>query len=119
MPTTETSPVVMVLIGIAAASTLLAWALSARHSRRTRALVAYLKQNRDSYWRTLPWFSRTFNPIGVIEAYRRSCETPDPEFLALYEASKSGNWAQISAIFLAFALIGVVLIGTTFWGWGW
>ncbi len=109
----------MVLITIAEAFTLLAWWLSARNSRRTRALIAYLKQNQESYWRLLPWLSRNFNPVGVIEAYRRSGQTVDPDFLALYQARKSGSWAQISAIIMALALIGVVLIGAALWGWSW
>jgi hypothetical protein len=48
MPDSQTSPVVMVLISVAAAFTVMAWWLSARNSRRTRALIAYLKQDQDS-----------------------------------------------------------------------
>ena len=119
MSTTETSPFVMVLITLAAVVSLLAWWLSARNSRRTRALLAYLEQNEESYWRSQQSLSRKINPIGVIEAYRRSVQAPDPEFDALYQARKSGTRAQISAIVLAMALIGLVLIGTRFWGWSW
>lgn len=115
----ETSPVVMLLITIATAVTLLAWWLSARNSRRTRALIAYLEQYQKSYWRSQPWLSRNLNPVGVIEAYRRSSQASDPDFLALYRARKSGLRAEISAIVVASVLIGVVLIGTAFWGWNW
>ena len=119
MPTSETSPIIMVLITLAAAVSLLAWWLSARTSRRTRALIAHLEQNQKSYWHSQLRLSHSFNPVGVIEAYRRSAPTTDPDFAALYQARKSGVRAQISAIGLAMALIGLVLIGTRFWDWSW
>lgn len=119
MSASETSPVVMILITIAAAITLLAWWLSDRNSRRTRALVAYLKEHQESLWRSLPWHSRNLTPTGAIEAYRRSGRTVDPDFLALYQARKRGARAVIFAITMALALIGVVLMGTTLWGWSW
>jgi hypothetical protein len=109
----------MVLITIAAGLTLLAWWLSVRNSRRTRALIAYLEQNHETFWRSLPSHSRNFNRVGAIEAYRRSDQIIDPNFLVLYQARKSGARAQISTIIIALALIGVVPIGTALWGWHW
>ena len=119
MPSPETSPFVMVLITLAAVVSLFAWWLSARISRRTGALLAHLQHNQESFWRSQQSLSRKLNPIGVIEAYRRSAQAPDPEFDALYHARKSGTFAQIFAIVLAATLIALVLIGTRFWGWGW
>ncbi len=119
MPTLGTSPIIMVLITLAAVVSLFAWWLSARTSRQTRALIAHLEQNHESYWHSQLRLSRSFNPVGVIEAYRRSAQTTDPDFDALYQARKSGRRAQISAICLAMALIGLVLVGTRYWGWSW
>lgn len=116
MHTSETSPFVMVLITLAAVVSLLAWWLSARNSRRTRALIGYLEQNQESYWRSQQRRSRKLNPIGLIEAYRRASQAPDPEFDTL---RKSGTRAQISAIILATTLIALVVLGTKFWGWSW
>ena len=109
----------MVLITLAAVVSLLAWWLSARNSRRTRTLLAHLEQNQESFWRSQQSLSRKLNPVGIIEAYRRSAQASDREFDALYQARKSGTRAQIFAIVLAATLIALVLIGTRFWGWGW
>lgn len=109
----------MVLITLAALVSLLAWWLSARTSQRTRALIAYLEQNRTSFWQAQPRLSRYLTPVGVIAAYRRANLPDDPDFDALYQARKSGMRAQISAIAVAVALIGLVPAGTHFWGWTW
>lgn len=82
---------------------LLAWWASSRNSRWTRALIAYLKENEKSYWCSLPLLSRNINPVGIIEANRRSGQSVDRDFFALYRARKSGALAQISAIILAVA----------------
>jgi hypothetical protein len=57
--------------------------------------------------------------VGVIEAYRRSTHSIDPDFDTLYQARKNAMRAQIAAICLAMALIGLVLVGTRYWGWTW
>lgn len=119
MPTQGTSPIIIVLIILAAVITLFAWWFSARTSRQTRALIAHLKHNQKSFWRSQLRVSRSFNPIGVIEAYRQTTETVDQDFDALYQARKSGRRVQISAICLAMALIALVLVGTHLWGWSW
>jgi hypothetical protein len=82
-------------------------------------LIAYLEQHQKTCWGSLPRLSRTFNPVGVIEALRRSGQTLEPEFLALYQARKSASRAQLFAIIMALALIGIVPIGTALWGWSW
>jgi hypothetical protein len=115
----ETSPFVMALITLAAVVSLFAWWLSVRNSRRTRELIEYLERNQGSFWGSQQTLSRKLTAIGIIEAYRRSAQNPDPEFSALYQARKRGLLAQISAIVLAATLIGLVLIGTRFWGWSW
>ena len=119
MLTSETSLVVMVLITLAAAFLIMAWMASSQNSRKTRALIAYLKENENSYWRSLSWISRNFNRVGVVEAYYRSGQSIDPDFLTLYQAKKSGALIQILAIIMATALIAIVLIGTSLWGWHW
>lgn len=119
MISSGTDPIVMVLIILAAAFVLLAWWASSQYSRKTRELIAYLKENEKSYWRSLPWLSRNFNPVGIIEAYRRSGQFIDPGFLTLYQAGKRGSLVQILAITMALVLIAVVLIGTSLWGWRW
>ena len=119
MSTLGTSPIIMVLISLAAIVSLFAWWLSVQTSHRTRALIAHLEQNQKSYWRSQLRLSRNFNAVGVIEACRRSAEKTDPDFDALYRERKRGLRIQISAICLAMALIGLVLICTRFWDWGW
>ena len=119
MLTSGTSLIVMVLITLAAAFLLLAWKASSQNSRKTRALIAYLKENENSYWRSLPWISRNFNRVGIVEAYYRSGQSIDPDFQKLYQAKKSGALVQILAIIVAMAMIAIVLIGTALWGWHW
>lgn len=115
----ETSLVVKVLIVAAAALAVFAWWLSEQTAKRTRALITYLKSNQGPYWHSLPWHARNLNPVAAIEAYRRSPNAADPEFHALYEARKSSNRMLFFAIVIAMAPIGIVLIGTAFFGWNW
>jgi PDZ domain-containing secreted protein len=119
MTTSGTSSIIMVLISLAAIVSLFAWWISVQTSHRTRGLIVHLEQNQKSYWHSQRRLSRSFNAVGVIEAYRRSAEKIDSDFDALYRARKRGLRTQISAICLAMALIGLVLIGAHFWGWSW
>lgn len=104
----------MVLITLSAALSLLAWWLSVQTSRCTRALLAHLEQNQKSYWHSDLRRSRSHHPVGVIETYRRSTHSTDPDFDALYEARKNAMRAQLATICLAMALIGLVLVGTRY-----
>ena len=109
----------MVLITLSAAVSLLAWWFSVQTSRRTRALQAHLEQNQQSYWHSDLRRSRSHHPAGVIEAYRRSTHSTGPDFESLYQARANAMRAQIATICLAMALIGLVLVGTRYWGWTW
>ena len=119
MSTSGTSTIIMVLITLSAALSLLAWWLSVQTSRCTRALLAHLEQNQKSYWHSDLRRSRSHHPVGVIEAYRRSNRSNDPDFDALYQARANAMRARIVTICLAMALVGLVLVGTRYWGWTW
>jgi hypothetical protein len=119
MSTSGTSTIIMVLITLSAALSLLAWWFSVQTSRCTRALLAHLEQNQQSYWHSDLRRSRSHHPVGVIEAYRRSNRSNDPDFDCLYQARANAMRAQIATICLAMALIGLVLVGTRYWGWTW
>jgi hypothetical protein len=119
MPESDASLVVIVLIVAVAAFTLYAWWLSARVTRHTRALIAFLKDNEPTFWSSYPWLSRKLNPVGIIEAYHQSRQTTDPRFRALYQSKKLASRAEIVIIFVAIAILGGILMGTAFWGWGW
>ncbi len=119
MSASQTSPAIIVLIIGAAVVTLLAWWLSVRNSRRTRTLITYLQQNQTEYWHSLPWLLRHVHVVGAVEAYRRSSGTADAEFLARYQLVKRGSRFLLIAIAVAMAMIGLVIMGTTFWAWRW
>lgn len=119
MAASDTDPAVMVLISLAVAVTLLAWWLSARNDRKTRRLIAHVKQHHGSYWQSLPRLSRILNPVGAVEAYRRSAQPADPIFLALYQERRRGRRIELTAITVAGAIIAIVIVGTTLLGWQW
>ncbi len=111
----ETSPIVAALILGAAVATLWAWWISIRHGRQTRALIAHLETRHPAIWHTLS--ARYFNPVGAIEAYRVRHGAADPAFRALYDEKRRRQRALFRALMAGFALIGVLMIGTQFWGW--
>lgn len=115
----QTSPIIMVLITLAVIVSLLAWVLSFRTSRRNRALIDHLQKTRATEWRSVPWLTRTVNPRGVVERFRRSGQSVDPEFTLLYQERKRFVRAEIACIAVAAALIAVTIIGTKYWGWAW
>jgi len=119
MPAEQTSLIVKALIIAAAALTLFAWWLSARNDKRTRALTDYLKSNHEAFWRALPWHARNLNPSAAIEAYRRSGEAVEPEFLELYEARRTASRKLFLALAIAVTPIAILLIGTGLLGWSW
>jgi hypothetical protein len=119
MPESETDPAIMVVLSLAAVTTLFAWWLSARRDQRTRRLIDYLKQHQASYWRSLPWLSRTLSPASAIEGYRRKHQAGDPAFAALYAARRSASRASAVALLVPVCLIAIVLIGTTLLDWRW
>lgn len=119
MATPETSLIVKVLISGALLSTLIAWCLSVRYSRQTRALIAYLTQHQQEFWNALPRPARMFHPVGGVERYYRSAGPIDAAFETLYLARK--KWARVQLLFIlaAMALIALVILGTTYLGWHW
>jgi hypothetical protein len=119
MPESDASLVVIVLIVAVATFTLYAWWLSARVTRHTRALIAFLKNNEPAFWSSYPWLSRNLNPVGIIEAYHQSHQMTDPRFQALYQSKKQASRAEIAIIITAMAILGIILMGTAFWGWQW
>ena len=116
MSGSQTSPIIMVLITLAAAVTLLAWVLSSRTSRWNRALIAHLQKTRATEWRSVPCLTRTVNPQGVVERFRRPGQSVDPEFTILYQACRRTVRAETACIAVAAANIAATVIGTNYWG---
>jgi len=114
-----TSPEVVVLIIGAAVAVLYAWWKSNLENRRFRHLVTWLREHYAERWAGLPWVSRTFNIVGVVEHLRRNGLSEDTEFMGLYRETKRGRGIKFAALVAGIALIGAVLLGVRYLGWSW
>jgi hypothetical protein len=117
MDTSGPNLLVMLVIGLLAAATLLAWLLSERRRKHTRALALYLRKHEPEFWSTLPWHARNLNIVGAIERYRRAHESVDPAFAELYAAKRRSARIELSLLLLAGSLVALLVVGLKNWGW--
>ena len=114
----STSPGVMIFILLSLAAVLYAWWLSVDRSRRLRQLVRWLREHRGQAWSDIPSAARA-TPTGGIESLRQHGMAQDPEFIKRYREATRHNRRQLAMLVLAAAGIGVVAVGTLYWGWVW
>lgn len=121
MAASGTSVAIMVTIGLLAAVTIIAWIVSDRRRKRTRALAIYIKEQTPEFWDALPWHARHLNVVGAVERFRRDhndrSEPLPADFAELYEGKR--RHARFEAVLLALAagLILMLIVGIKYLGW--
>lgn len=115
----ETSAEIKVWIIVAAGAALSAYAISWRATSKTRQLVAWIEATYPERWNALPRLHRNWFKGAAIEGLRHRGLKNDSEFAQRYDEIKRLKRWMIALIIAGSAAIGVVLLGTQFWGWSW
>jgi hypothetical protein len=115
-----TSPQIKILISLAGVSTVYAFVCNIRLSKRASKLVNWLKKERPDLWSELNFIARNWNGghPGLKLLYQRKA-VGLPMFDQQYEQLHSIERQLLWGIILGSVCIGLVFIGSRFWGWYW
>jgi len=108
---------VMILVGLAAGSTVYAFILDIRRTDERRRLVTWLESERADTWYALSRADR-FLTIRALEILRRGPLAADEEFLARFRRTKHGRRFAV-AMTVSVVAIALLLFGTSVLDWRW
>jgi hypothetical protein len=112
------SPQIKVLISLAAVSIIYAFVCQIRLSRKSSELAKWLQKERPDLWSDLNFIARNWNggQPGLKLLYRRNV-VGLPRFDQEYEQLHSVERRLLWGIVIGSVCIGLVLMGSKFWGW--
>ena len=114
------SPQIKILTSLAAVSIVYAFICEIRLSRKASNLSKWLQKERPHLWSELNFIARNWNggQPGLKLLYRRNVvglPSFDKEYEQLHFLERKLSWG----IGIGSVCIGLVLIGSRFWGWHW
>ena len=114
------SPQIKILLSLAAVSIVYAFVCNIRLSRKASKLANWLQKQRPDLWSELNFIARNWNGghPGLKLLYRKNV-VGQPRFDQEYEQLHSIERHLLRGIIIGSACIGLVLIGSRFWGWHW
>ena len=118
-PNPETSLQVKIFTILAAVFVLSGFAVAWRATTRNQNFIAWIKKAYPKKWNALPW---TFRQVAVgiaIERLKYQGLQSDGEFRRRYNELKRLRRRMIILIIVGSLAIGIVIHGTSFWGWSW
>jgi hypothetical protein len=112
------SPQIKILISLAAVSIIYAFVCQIRLSRKACELAKWLQKERPDLWSDLNFIARNWNggQPGLKLLYRRNV-VGLPRFDQEYEQLHSVERRLLWGIVIGSVCIGLVLMGSKFWGW--
>jgi hypothetical protein len=115
-----TSPQIKILLSLAGVSIVYAFAYEIRMSRKARQLAIWLQKERPDLWAGLNFVARNWNggQPGLKRLYRRNVvglQRFEQEYKAIHAMERKLLWG----VGIGSMCIGLVLIGSRFWGWHW
>jgi len=115
-----TSPEIKILISLAVASIVYGFVCQIRMSRKASKLADWLQKERPELWSELNFVARNWNggQPGLKLLYRRNV-VGLPSFDQQYEQISSLERQLLWGIVLGSVCIGLVFVGSKFWGWQW
>lgn len=113
----ETSVQIMVLVIIVLVSTVYAFSLDIRRGAALRRLIEWLKSDRAAEWQALTRSDR-FLTIRAVEILRRGALAGDADFHVRYRETRHPK-RFVVAMTVAATGIGLLVLGTTYFGWTW
>lgn len=114
------SPEIKILLLLAAASIIYAFICEIRLSRAAGKLADRLQKERPDLWSELNPFARNWNggwPAIKILYRRKDVDPPGIDYQ--YEQMHSLERQLLWGIVTGSVCIGLVFLGTKFWGWHW
>jgi len=114
------SPQIKILVSLACVSIVYAFVCEIQMSRKASKLGNWLQKDRPELWSELNFFARNWNggQPGLKLLYRRNV-VGVPRFDQEYEQLHSMERKLLWGIGIGSVCIGLVLIGSRFWGWHW
>ena len=114
------SPQIKILISLSAVTIIYAFVCEILLSRKARKLANWLQKQRPDLWSELNSFARNYNGghPGLKILYRRNA-VGLPLFDQQYEQLRSLERKLLWGIGIGSVCIGLVIIGSKFWGWHW
>jgi hypothetical protein len=114
------SPQIKILISLAAVSAIYAFVCKIRLSRKASKLENWLQKERPDLWSELNILARKWagGQAGLKILYRRTVGGL-PSFDQQYEQLHSIERQLLLSIVIGSVCIGLVFIGSRFWGWHW
>ena len=114
------SPQIKILISLAAVSIIYAFVCEIRLSRKASKLANWLQKERPDHWSELNFFARNWNGglPGIKLLYQRNV-VGLPEFDHEYEQLNALQRKLLWCIGIGSLCIGLVIVGSKFWGWHW
>ncbi|MFC1580294.1 hypothetical protein ACFL4N_05215, partial [Thermodesulfobacteriota bacterium] len=111
---------IKILVSIAAVSSIYAFVCKIRLSRKASNLENWLQKERPDLWSELNKLAGNWagGQAGLKVLYRRNVAGL-PNFNQQYEPLHSLERHLLLGIVIGLVCIGLVLIGTRFWGWHW
>ena len=114
------SPQIKLLVSLACVSIVYAFVCHIRISRKAGTLAKWLEKERPDLWSGLNFFARNWNggQPGLKVLYRRNVvglPRFDQEFEELLSMERKFLWG----IGIGSVSIGLLLVGSKFWGWSW
>ena len=110
---------VKVLLVLAAALLLTAFAISWRGGTKFKHLRRWVEETHPGAWNALPWTLRQIGRRAAIERLRHDGLDKDPEFARLYDSFRAMNRWMIVFTIIGAVPLTLVILGTQFWGWAW
>jgi len=114
------SPQIKILISLAAVSAIYAFVCKIRLSRKASKLENWLQKERPDLWSELNILARNWagGHAGLKMLYRRNV-VGLPSFDQQYEQLHYIERQLLLGIVIGSVCIGLVFIGSRFWGWHW
>ena len=114
------SPQIKILISLAAVTIIHAFVCEIRLTRKASKLANWFQKERPDLWSELNSFARNYNGgyPGLKILYRRNA-VGLPLFDQQYEQLRSLERKFLWGIGIGSVCIGLVIMGSKFWGWHW
>ena len=113
-----TSPQAKILIVIACVSIVYAFVCQIRISRKAGKLSEWLRKECPDLWSEVPLLARSWNggQPGLKILYRKNV-VGHPKFDQEYEELASMERKQLWGVGIGAMCIGLVIMGSIYWGW--
>jgi hypothetical protein len=114
------SPQIKILLSLAGVSIVYAFVYEIRMSRKASRLAIWLQKERPDLWSELNFVARNWNGglPGLKRLYRRNVVGLQ-RFEQEYEEIRTMERKLLWGTGIGSMCIGLVLIGSRFWGWHW